>query len=145
MDDDIYEEVFENQVRFEETDLQGIVFYGNYATYQDETVSEFMRRVGYGYDQVTARDWDIHVVNLELDYHGQASFDDWLVNGLRIDRIGDASIEFAYRCRKRETEELVAEGGVTHVAVDAAGDTIPVPDAFREAVASFQTVPPAEY
>ena len=30
--------VWENRVRFEETDLQGVVFYGNYVTYQDETV-----------------------------------------------------------------------------------------------------------
>ena len=145
MDVDAHEDVFENQVRFEETDMQGIVFYGNYATYQDETVSEFMRQIGYGYGQAQERGWDIHVVNVELNYRGQATFDDWLVNGLRVDRIGGSSLEFSYVCRKRETGEVVTDGDVTHVVVDEDGAPMQVPEAFREAVVEFQDVPPAEY
>lgn len=145
MDRDAYETVFENQVRFEETDMQGIVFYGNYATYQDETVSEFMRQIGYGYGQVEARNWDIHVVSLELNYHGQATFDDWLVNGLRVDRIGTSSIAFSYACWDRETDERLADGSLTHVAVGADGSPIEVPRAYREAVVEFQTVPPDDW
>jgi len=145
MDVDAHEDVFENTVRFEETDMQGIVFYGNYATYQDETVTEFMRRIGYSYGQIDQRDWDIHVVNTTLNYRGQAAFDDDLVNGLRVDRIGGSSIEFSYVCRKQETGEVLVDGGVTHAAVDDDGDPMPVPDAFRQAVVDFQDVPPAEY
>lgn len=138
---DALEDVYECRVRFEETDLQGIVFYGNYATYQDEAVSEFMRRVGYGYED-DWRGWDIHVAHLELDYRGQAGFGDPVVNGVRVDRFGESSIEWSYAARLAETDELLVDGELVHVAVDDAGNPTRVPDDFREAVTAFQTVPP---
>jgi len=143
-DRDDLEDVFENQVRFEETDMQGIVFYANYVTFQDETVSEYMRQIGYGYGQMEDRGWDIHVVHVDLDYAGQATFDDVVVNSIRVDEIGESSIEWSYAARLKGTEELLAEGGLTHVAVED-GDPIHVPDEFREAVVEFQGVPPGTY
>lgn len=145
MDTDALEEVFENRVRFAETDAQGIVFYGNYTIFQDETVTEFLRQIGYAYDDMTREDWDIHVVHLDLDYRGQATVGDELVNGVRVDRIGHTSIDFSYAARQKNTGELLVKGDVTHVAVDESGDPMRVPDAFREAVADFQRIPPEEY
>jgi len=134
-------EVFENTVRFAETDAQGIVFYGNYATYQDETFTEFMEAIGYPYDEVERRGWDVHVVNLELDYKRPAEFRDSLRNAMRITAIEESSIEFAYECRDEDGEVLV-EGSVVHVAVDESGSPTRVPQAFRDAVVEFQDEPP---
>lgn len=140
-DDDHYY-VWDNQVRFAETDAQSVVFYGTYATYMDETFSEYLRQIGYDYHELEDAGWDIHVVHLDLDYRAPAAFDDWLTNGLRVDRIGDSAIDFSYVCRQRDGGELVAEGGLTHVAVDGDGDPTRVPDGFREAVSDFQDEPP---
>lgn len=134
-------EVFENTVRFAETDAQGIVFYGNYATYQDETFTEFMEAIGYPYDEVEDAGWDVHVVNLELNYRRPAEFRDRLTNAMRVTAIRESSIEFAYECRDEAGEPLV-EGTVVHVAVDDSGSPTRVPDAFREAVVEFQDEPP---
>jgi acyl-CoA thioester hydrolase len=135
-------EVFENTVRFEETDAQGIVFYGNYATFQDETFSAFMDAVGYPYEEIEERGWDVHVVNLELNYRQSAAFRDHLHNSMRVAAIRGSSIELAYECRD-EDGDMVVEGSVTHVAVDSeTGSTTRVPDAFREAVVEFQDEPP---
>jgi acyl-CoA thioester hydrolase len=143
--------VWENRVRFEETDRQGVVFYGNYVTFQDETVSQFFREIGYGYDQMEGRGWDVHVVNVDLDYLGQADFGDDLAHGVRIERIGESSMTFEYAAWRDddraddEGRELLAEGTVTHVAVDhATGDPVRIPDDFREAVSDYQAVPPHE-
>ena len=134
-------EVFENTVRFAETDAQGIVFYGNYATYQDETFTEFMEAVGYPYDEVEEQGWDVHVVNLELDYRRPAEFRDRLTNAMRVTAIEESSLEFAYECRNADGDLLV-EGTVVHVAVDESGSPTRVPDKFREAVVEFQAEPP---
>ena len=134
-------EVFENTVRFAETDAQGIVFYGNYATYQDETFTEFMEAIGYPYDEIEDAGWDVHVVNLELNYRRPAEFRDRLTNAMRVTAIEESSIEFAYECRNEDGEVLV-EGTVVHVAVDESGSPTRVPDEFREAVVEFQDEPP---
>jgi acyl-CoA thioester hydrolase len=134
-------EVYENVVRFEETDKQGIVFYGNYVTFQDETFTAYLDAIGYSYEALREADWDVHVVHVDLDYRGPAEFRDTLQNAIHVSAIHESSIEFEYECRNDDGEVLV-EGGVVHVAVDESGDPTRVPDEFREAVLDFQEVPP---
>lgn len=135
--------VFENRVRFDETDLQGIVYYGEYFTFMDEALTEFFRRVGHGYPEIADRGWTTHIVHAELDYEATATLGDVLENGFRVAGFGRSSITGEYEARKRETGERVAAGEVVHVAVDVETDEpIPVPEAFRDAVADHQDVPP---
>ena len=140
--DDEYHYVWDNQVRFAETDAQSVVFYGEYVTYQDETFSQFLREIGYDYHELEDAGWDIHVVHVDVDYRAPAEFDDRLTNGIRVDRIGESAIDFSWVCRKREDGQLVAEGNLTHVAVDEDGDPTRVPEEFREAVVDYQDEPP---
>jgi acyl-CoA thioester hydrolase len=139
-DEPQYHDVWETRVRFAETDAQGVVFYGDYLTYQDETFSQYLREIGYPYEAMEANDWDIHVVHVDVDYRAPAEFGDDLVCGIRVDAIEGSSIEFAWRCRTADGT-LLAEGGLTHVAVSG-GDPTRVPDEFRHAVRDYQAVPP---
>ncbi len=137
--------VWENRVRFEETDMQDVVFYANYVTFQDETFSAFLREIGYSYEAVEDAGWDMHVVNVDMDYRGQASFADELVHGYRIERIGQSSMTGEYVARRADDDALLAEGTVTHVAVDSeTGEPTRIPDGFRAAVATFQDAPPEQ-
>lgn len=137
-DESAFRTVFENRVRFAETDMQGVVFYGEYFTYQDEAVSAFMREIDYGHERMVEEGWQIHVVNASLDYRDAATFDDRLRNRVRVAEVGSSSLTFDHRV-EREDGTVVAEGTVTHVAVDLETDApTPIPDAFREAVAAFQ-------
>lgn len=135
-------DVYENTVRFEETDAQGIVFYGNYVTYQDEAFTAYLAEIGYPYQEFEDSGWDVHVVNIELDYRGSAEFRDRLVNGVRISAINESSIEFEYECRRADDDEVLVEGTLTHVAVGEDGSPTRVPQAFRDAVVEFQATPP---
>jgi len=139
-DEPQYHDVWETRVRFAETDAQGVVFYGDYLTYQDETFSQYLREIGYPYEAMEANDWDIHVVHVDVDYRAPAEFGDDLVCGIRVDAIEGSSIEFAWRCRTADGT-LLAEGGHTHVAVSGDEPTR-VPDEFRHAVRDYQAVPP---
>ncbi|MFC6836879.1 acyl-CoA thioesterase [Halomarina ordinaria] len=136
-------DVYENRVRFAETDQQGVVFYGEYVTFQDETVNAFLRAIGYDYDTMRAADWDVHVAHVDLDYRAPARFEDVVVNACRVEAIGESSVRFAYRARRKRDGATLAEGHVVHVAVDADGSTR-VPEAFRDAVVVFQDDPPEQ-
>lgn len=140
MDDGpVFQPVFENRVRFAETDLQGIAFYGEYFTFQDEAISEFFRQVEYSYEQMEADGWQVHVANTELNYRDAAEFGDELVNELRIVDLGTASFTFEHRVKRKSDDQILADGTVTHVAVDRESEeTMAIPEAFREAVAAYQ-------
>ena len=134
-----FQPIFENRVRFAETDQQGIVFYGEYFTFQDEAVSAFFRAIDYGYDRMVDDGWQIHVVNTELNYHTGAEFEDVIVNELRVAHIGTASLEYEYRAKRKRDDEVLADGTVTQVAVDLeTEEPTRIPDEFRAAVAAFQ-------
>ncbi len=138
-------QIWENRVRFEETDRQGIVFYGNYVTFQDETITQYFRETGVGYPDIESRGWDVHVVNVELNYHGQADVGDELVHGARVDSFGTSSMTFEYAAHQADNGSRIADGTVTHVTVDpATGDPVRVPEEFRETVRRFQDEPPTE-
>jgi acyl-CoA thioester hydrolase len=139
--DDRFHYVYENRVRYAETDAQGIVFYGEYVTFQDETFSEFLRRLEFPYAELEERGLDFHVVHTELDYHSFAEFDDVLRNGFRVAAIRESSADFEWVCRQAADDRIVASGAITHVAVGDDGPTR-VPDDFREAVLAFQDEPP---
>jgi acyl-CoA thioester hydrolase len=134
-------DVWETRVRYAETDAQGIVFYGNYLTYQDETFSQFLREVDYSWEEMADAGWEAHVVHTELDYRSQAEFGDELVCGIRASAISESSLTFDWRCRRRDGP-VVAEGNIVHAAVDEAGETIRVPQPFRDAVVAYQETPP---
>lgn len=133
-------DVWETRVRFAETDAQGVVFYGEYVTYQDETFSQFLRDIGYAWADIETADWDVHVVHTDVDYRAPAEFGDDLVCGIRVSAIRESSLEFDWDCRRADGT-LVAEGGLTHVAVSD-GEPTYVPDPFREAIIDYQDEPP---
>ncbi|MFB6117505.1 acyl-CoA thioesterase [Halosegnis sp.] len=133
-------DVWETTVRFAETDAQGIVFYGEYVTYQDETFSQYLREVGYPWTEIEQENWDIHVVSVNIDYRAPAEFSDELVCGIRVAAIEESSLTLEWRCRRRDGP-VCAEGTVTHVAVSD-GETTRVPEGFRKAVRDYQTEPP---
>jgi acyl-CoA thioester hydrolase len=100
-------DVYENTVRFEETDKQGIVFYGNYATYQDEAFTEYMHTIDYTYDDLQAEGWDVHVVNLELSYRKPARFRDRLTNAMRVTEIRNSSLELDRKSTRLNSSHVV--------------------------------------
>ncbi|RNJ25496.1 acyl-CoA thioesterase [Halosegnis longus] len=134
------QDIWETRVRFEETDAQAVVFYGNYVTYQDETVSQYLRDIDYGWGQQST--FDIHVVNVDVNYRKSATFGDELVCAARIEQIGDASLTFEWECRRKADDAVCADGTVTHVCVRD-GEPTRFPDELREAAVAYQETPPS--
>jgi acyl-CoA thioester hydrolase len=136
MDPETADPILTSRVRFEETDMQGIVFYGNYLTYMDMAHNELLRAIGGLPEGVSE-----HVVHTDLDYRGQATFEDVVHHYTRFTRIGGSSMEAEYAAYL-EDGTLLVEGTGVYVAVDGAGDTVRLPDEWRERVADYQDEPP---
>ena len=135
--------IYENRVRFAETDLQGIVFYGTFFTYQDEALNGYLRQLDFLYDRMREEGFTTHIVHADMDYRAPAHFDEVIDNRIRVDRIGRSSLSFEYEAWREADSTLLAEGNVTHVTVDLETDeTIPVPESLIERIVTFQERPP---
>ena len=131
-------DVWENTVRFAETDAQGIVFYGNYLVYQDETFVAYMTALGYPYERRARIGWKVHVVNVELDYRESATVGDELVNAMEVTSVGRSSLQLGYECRRKADDTVLVEGRLVYAGVDEDGESMAVPEEIREAIADFQ-------
>jgi acyl-CoA thioester hydrolase len=128
------------RVRYAETDAQGHVFFGNYYIYFDEALLEYMRAIGYSYQDLLDGGMDLIYVESLCQHHAPAHFDDLLNIHARIGSIGRSSLTFEFSIYKGGSDQLVAVGHIVAVNVDAAtGQPVPVPEALRQAVSGYES------
>ncbi|MBK1782908.1 acyl-CoA thioesterase [Prauserella cavernicola] len=106
------------RVRYHECDQQGIVFNANYLAYADMAAFEFYKVVFGSTSYITDRGVDLVVAETNLVYRRSARFEDELVVGLSIERIGTTSLLIGIRIHR--DDELVLEGVNRYVWVDVA-------------------------
>ncbi|MEM7744140.1 MAG: thioesterase family protein [Pseudomonadota bacterium] len=59
-------------------------------------------------------------VNSHCNYFSQVSFPDRVTGGLRVDRIGNSSVQYGIGIFRNDEDTAAASGHFTHVYVDAA-------------------------
>jgi acyl-CoA thioester hydrolase len=127
------------RVRYAETDAQGHVFFGNYYIYFDEALLEYMRAIGYSYQDLLDDGMDLLYVESRCQHHAPAYFDDMLDVHARIGSIGHSSLTFEFSIYKDGSDHLVATGHIVAVNVDGVTrQPVPVPEALRQAVSGYE-------
>jgi acyl-CoA thioester hydrolase len=127
------------QVRYAETDMQGHVFFGQYFTYFDDGLIEYLKAVGYKYNDFLNDGMDFFYVKTDCRYKGRAFFDETLHVHTRISKIGNTSFTFEFSIFEEATDRPIADGHIVAVAVDKnTGKPTKLPERFRKAVADFE-------
>jgi acyl-CoA thioester hydrolase len=123
--------VHEIRVRYQECDMQRVVFNAHYLAYCDETSAAWMHdALGW---TGTDDDVDWMVVRAEVDWHGSATYGDTLTVVGEVARYGTTS--FALRYRGSVGERPVFTALVTYVSVTPGSATkTPVPDHLKAAL-----------
>jgi acyl-CoA thioester hydrolase len=130
------------RVGFDETDAQGVVYYGRYMPYFDRARVEYLRALGILGHVAGQPEFAMRVQHVE--YHAPARFDDELEVFARVQRVGTTSITWAFDAYKVGSGEHLASATQVVVAIDPGERrAVPVPAAFRAAVAGFEREPGA--
>ena len=106
------------RVRWGECDVQGVVYYPNYAEYVDLAITELWRERIQPYADMVASGTDLVVAELSLRYLASARFDDELEIVLEVERLGETSLTTAWRIER--TGQVLCRGSIRHVCVDPA-------------------------
>lgn len=141
------------RVRYNEADMQGIVFNANYLVYADIGVTEYFRKLAVKaqaqgqIDNANATGFlnsfggDCWVRHAEVDFRGPAHADDLLNVAARIIRFGRTS--FATRVQIYRGADLLSIINLTQVWFDSASQKVaPVAPGFIAAVEAFETIAP---
>ncbi|MBQ3809755.1 MAG: acyl-CoA thioesterase [Kiritimatiellae bacterium] len=105
------------RVPYADTDMMGVVYYGNYLTLFERSRNELMRALGPSYAQMEADGLMLPVIEAHVDYRAPARYDDVLEIAAWL------SEAHGVRCKVRNAVlrggELLASGWTVHACVDA--------------------------
>lgn len=129
------------KVRFNETDLQGHVNFGQYLFYFDVGATEYMAAIGYDYETMLADGVDLLYVESHCNYHSPARWADVLNVHTRIAHIGRRSIRYEFDIRAEKDGRQVATGHIVAVAAErGTWAERRVPDRLARAVAAYEGI-----
>ena len=127
------------KVRFNETDLQGHVNFGQFYFFFDVGLTEYLEAIGYDYARMLAEGVDMLYVESHCRYHSPARWPEVLQVYTRLGRIGRRSLRFEFQVHAEADERKVAEGYIAAATVIRASfDPLPVPEALRRAAEAFE-------
>ena len=118
----------EIEVRYYETDGQGIVHHSNYFQYFELARVEMLKAWGYDYADLEHDGIFLVVHSISCKYSLPAKFGDTLKIVTTVQRATSARIDHSYQVLRSEDETLLAEGKSTIACVDASGAIRRMPD-----------------
>ncbi|HEY7775779.1 MAG TPA: thioesterase family protein [Kineobactrum sp.] len=124
--------------RWSDNDTYGHINNVVYYSYFDTVANRYLIEAG-GLDINDGRIVG-YVVKSGCDYHAPASYPEALDGGLRVDRIGNSSVQYGIAIFRAGEDQALVHGHFVHVFVErATGRSVPVPAPLREALSRICT------
>ncbi|HEY9389754.1 MAG TPA: thioesterase family protein [Mycobacteriales bacterium] len=118
-------------IRFFEADQQRVVYHMWYFAYFEDARNDMLARNGLSLRSLLDRGYDLQVVHFELDLLGAVRWEDELVVGVDVERIGTTSFTLGYEALVNGRRQVT--GRVVYVVVSrGAGHKTPIPDELRK-------------
>ncbi|MEM6644240.1 MAG: thioesterase family protein [Bacteroidota bacterium] len=99
-------------MRYADTDKMGFAYYGNYPKFYEIARVEAFRALQYSYREMEDGGVGMPVLNLAVDYHKPAKYDDLLTIEVLIPEMPRARILFHYKITN-EAGDLINTGTTT--------------------------------
>lgn len=119
--------------RWSDNDIYGHVNNVTYYSYFDTAANRYLIEEG-GLD---ISDGTIvgYVVNSACQYHAPITYPEPIEAGLRVDRLGNSSVQYGIAIFRQGEDAAAAHGHFVHVFVERAADrSVPIPAALRVAL-----------
>lgn len=111
-------------VRYQETDMMGIVYHANYLVYLEIARTELLRELGVEYKDMEQAGFVSPVTNVSVDYKKSVTFGDTVHVRVWVDSYSKIRTVYGYELTDQD-EHLVGSAKTTHVVVKQ-GDFKPV-------------------
>lgn len=134
-----YQKFVPISTRWHDNDVYGHVNNVVYYSYFDTAVNSYL--ISQNALDINNGEVIGYVVNSQCDYLSAVAFPDALEAGLRVDRLGNSSVQYGIAIFKKGEAVACAQGSFTHVFVDRKSQRpATMPAALRAALQQLQSV-----
>lgn len=127
------------RVRYAETDQMGVVYHANFATYFEVARVEALRQMGLTYKSIEESGIMMPVLNIHMQYHKPARYDDLLTVDTILNALPSIKIKFDFKVYN-ESNELLCTGDVTLFFMDKqSGKPVKCPEILLEKLTPYFT------
>lgn len=119
------------RVNWIDTDASGRIHYTAALRYFEVAEHGLMRQLFDGSGQAGARHFGLPRVHVESDYPAMLTYPEEFDCSARVAAVGNSSVTFAFEAQRASDAVVCLTGRIVAVAVDAEGQSMPLPDDFR--------------
>lgn len=131
------------EVRYGDLDPQGHVNNAAYLTYFEHGRIHYLIHLGLFQKGQSFLDIGIIVATAQITFKAPIHFGQPVRAGVAVTRLGNKSLTMRYRLEHAETQTVFAEGETVLVTFDYhSGQTVPIPENWRQIIAAYENIPP---
>lgn len=129
------------QVRYSDLDTQWHVNNIQFCVYLEQARMEYLLHLGL-FDGKSFLDLGVIVAGLQIAYLAPIELHDQIRVGVRVSKLGNKSLTYAYRIEGLEGDPVYATAETVMVAYDFHKKvSVPVLEAWRETIAAYEHIP----
>jgi len=121
----------EKRIYYHDTDAGGVVYYGNYLKYLEESRTEFLEKKGLSVAQLRQLGFFYAVRKCSITYKSPARYGDTIVCEARLKEITPARLIFEQTIHDKASGRLLVEAQVDLASLAKDFKPTPIPEAVK--------------
>lgn len=127
-------------IRFGDTDPYGVVYFASYFRYCHHGIEEFLRHVGLPPCTIFRNQeegFGLPIAGASCDFRKPVKYGEDLLLCVSVSKISNKSLTLGFQFHRPGSDDLVASGKATLVAIGSDWLSRPLPDRLRQAIEPF--------
>lgn len=112
------QETITRRIDFCDVDLTGVMWHGNYCRYYEDARCQLLKKLGFSYQEIYNRNYQIPLVHLEIKYSRPCHFDQEIAITAELVK-ADHFLVIKYVIKDKETGKTMSEAETKHAFYDS--------------------------
>ena len=117
-------EVYRHKTQYYETDQMGIIHHSNYIRWFEEARTDFLEKLGMGYDKMEAEGIISPVLSASCEYRTMTHFGETVAVAVALTKYNGVRLALEYTVTNADSGEVRAVGTSEHCFLDREGNIL---------------------
>lgn len=123
--------IWESEVRYNETDLQGIVSNSNYSIYLTLARNKHLKSIGIDFNRLHDDGYDLVLVRTEIDFKASLRNSEEFIVTSSFKPMGRIRMAFAQQIIRKSDQKIIVEAKTIATCISAKSSRPTIPDELK--------------